>query len=69
MSDFEWCEHCRDHFNKDHYDAELVHKAGKQYGYYGYLLECDAVLKEIAVSDDREVSAHRLTSMAKKVVL
>ena len=45
-----WCEHCRDHFEKDHYDQPYVgfdgekypdgqHGVGSEYGPYGILLE------------------------------
>ena len=63
-----WCEHCRDHYPGDHYDRRGFHKVGKQHGQYGYLLKCEVVLREIADSEDREVSAHRLTVMAKAIV-
>ena len=34
-----WCEHCRDHFDTDHYDTPLaIHGAGPEFGPYGVLL-------------------------------
>lgn len=30
-----WCEHCRDHFDEDHYDDEGDHRSGLEYGPLG----------------------------------
>lgn len=43
-----WCEHCRAHYPEDHYDPDITesgepggfHKAGSEYGFFGFLLSC-----------------------------
>jgi len=45
MSISGWCEHCRDHFDEDHYDDEGRHLSGLEYGPTGVLMlleECVA---------------------------
>jgi hypothetical protein len=37
-----WCEHCRDHYDEDHYgDDSGPHRVGREYGRYGELLQAE----------------------------
>lgn len=35
-----WCEHCRLHFDVDHYDDDDNHKVGPEWGWVGYDMAC-----------------------------
>jgi hypothetical protein len=38
----QWCEHCRGSYGSDHYDPDDGdHRAGREYGRYGELLEAE----------------------------
>lgn len=41
-----WCEHCRDHFDNDHY-VDGQHGIGEGYGPTGYQLALNAVVADI----------------------
>jgi hypothetical protein len=43
----QWCNECRAHYTINHYDAHNVHKAHRDYGPYGYLLEMELALERV----------------------
>ena len=42
-----WCEFCREHYDWDHYDAHGSHKANRDAGRYGYLLEMEMAVERM----------------------
>jgi hypothetical protein len=52
-----WCEHCRDHYETDHYATpDGGHGAGAEFGFYGLLLAGAEIVRALAAmpSDDLE---------------
>ena len=46
-----WCEHCRDRFNREHYDPDThEHRVGKEFGPVGRSLYIEQVAREVVNS-------------------
>lgn len=50
MTARKWCEHCRDHYDGDHYDDHGRHKVGVQYGPTGVSLRRAEIARNIVTA-------------------